>query len=336
MYADTVVFFVAMALTLFFWTHYVIHYIGEKGRFPSLLKYAGRVFLMFMAVTLIANFFSPVIFYFDENGVYHTKNGRYLTLFLQILIFFSTALYMLAISIRTHGTAKRRHRTIGLFSLAMTALVIIQVIFPLHPIYTIAYLLGTCLIHTFVLEDEKEERRKELERLLQVEKIQEKELGSARLLAYTDPLTGVKSKGAYTEDVLGIEKRIEDGILKDFGIIVFDVNNLKTTNDTKGHEEGDKLIKTACRIICHSFKHSPVYRIGGDEFTVFLMGEDFKNRERLLSAFNHQIEKNKTDGSVVISCGCARFDEIHERTFKALFSLADSRMYERKRALKGM
>ena len=39
------------------------------------------------------------------------------------------------------------------------------------------------------------------------------------------------------------QKKPKDKILKDFGIVVFDINGLKLINDTKGHEEGDKLIK---------------------------------------------------------------------------------------------
>ena len=74
-------------------------------------------------------------------------------------------------------------------------------------------------------------------------------------------LTGVKNKNSWQEDVSGIEKRLEDGVLKDFGLIIFDVNGLKLVNDSKGHEEGDRLLKSGCKIICQIFKHSPIYRI---------------------------------------------------------------------------
>lgn len=335
-YADTVVYFVTMALAMFFWTRYAIAYINEKNKFASIMLHSGNVFLFFMAASLAINFFIPVTFYFDQNGVYHSDKARYLTLLIQILLYSSTAIYMLVITTRKDKKSKLRHRTIGVFGLTMTILVIIQIIFPLLPFYAIGYMIGTCLIHTFVLEDEKEDRRKELEKRLQIEEIQELELGSARLMAFTDPLTGVKSKAAYNEDVLGIEKRIEDGILKNFGLIVFDVNDLKLVNDTKGHKAGDAYIIEACSIISHAFSHSPIYRIGGDEFVVFLYKESYKNHQANLAEFKNTIEENKKSGGVIVSYGFADFKEISEKTYKCLFETADARMYERKRKLKNL
>lgn len=257
-------------------------------------------------------------------------------MFAQILLFMATSVYMLAIIVKSHGNIRRRHRTIGGFGIAMTIFAILAAMYPILPFYALGYLLGTCLIHTFVLEDEKEARRKELEQLLKVGEIQEQEIGSARLLAYTDSLTGIKSAAAYQEDVIGIDMRIKDTILKDFGVIVFDVNGLKHINDTKGHEEGDRLIKSGCSIICQTFKHSPIYRIGGDEFVAFVMGEDFKNRTALLNGFAAQMEKNLLSGEVVIAWGLAEFMPNQDETYSSLFGRADQKMYEQKRLLKNM
>ena len=335
-YADTVIYFITLALAMFYWTRYAIAYINEKNKFASIMSYAGSAFLFVMAASLVINFFVPVTFYFDEEGAYHSDKARYLTLIIQILLYSSTAIYTLVITRRKDEKSKLRHRTIGLFGLTMTILVIIQTMYPLLPFYAIGYMIGTCLIHTFVLEDEKEERRKELERRLQIEEIQEQELDSARLMAFTDPLTGVKSKCAYKEDIIGIERRIKDGLLKDFGLIVFDVNDLKLVNDTKGHEAGDKYIREASSLICHTFSHSPVYRIGGDEFVAFIFNEAYKNYSKDLCEFKEKIEENLSSGKPVISYGFADFKEIREKTFKCLFETADARMYERKRKLKNL
>ena len=218
----------------------------------------------------------------------------------------------------------------------MTVLVLLQTFYPLLPLYSIGYLLGTCFIHTFVLEDEKEEYRRELEAHISKEELQEIELGSAKKLAYTDALTGVKNKRAYTEAQKEIESWIESGLLTEFGIIVFDLNKLKIVNDTKGHEAGDIYIKEACHIICDIFKHSPVYRIGGDEFVVFLRGEDYRNRAKLLLAFETMMEKNIVEDKVVISCGFDDFNSSENDTFDSVFERADKKMYARKKVLKEM
>ena len=79
----------------------------------------------------------------------------------------------------------------------LTVMVVLQVAYPLLPMYSVGCLLGPCILHTFVVGDMKEDRRKELEEMLAREQRQKLELGSARHLAYTDSLTGVKSSHAY-------------------------------------------------------------------------------------------------------------------------------------------
>lgn len=85
-----------------------------------------------------------------------------MTLAVQLLLFTLTAVYALFIAAQSAGTRKLRHRTIGLFGIAMVLLISVQVFFPLLPLYAIGYMLGTCLLHSFVVEDEKEEYRQKL------------------------------------------------------------------------------------------------------------------------------------------------------------------------------
>ena len=83
-----------------------------------------------------------------------------------------------------------------------------------------------------------------------------------------DSLTGVGNKTAYIKKTNEINEQIRNGF-KDFAVVMIDINGLKAVNDNYGHANGDLYIKGCCHIICEVFKHSPVYRIGGDEFAVF-------------------------------------------------------------------
>lgn len=189
-------------------------------------------------------------------------------------------------------------------------------------------------LHAFVLEDEKNRYKKELEETKEREREQKQELGSAKLLAYTDPLTGVKNKLAYIEEVEIIDKDIQEDRIEQFGVVVFDLNGLKHINDTLGHDEGDNYIKRGSRMICLKFCHSPVYRIGGDEFVVLLQGTDYKFREELLVEFDLQVERNLKKGEVVVATGMSVYDRDKDEDFISVFERADKKMYERKRALK--
>ncbi len=333
-FADTVLYFAAMAATLFLWTRYVVDYLQERSWVIKALYYIGWIFLASMSGVLILNFFMPVMFWFDEDGIYHAADLRYAILIIQVVMFMSSACYVLFISKGKSQSAKRRHRAIGLFGLAMGILVIVQVTYPLLPLYAIGWLLGTCILHTFVLEDMKEDRRLELEEMILREEKQKKELGSARQLAYRDSLTGVKSYNAYVETEQEVNELIASNELQEFGVVVFDVNGLKHMNDTYGHEAGDRLLQDACRLICARFMHSPVFRIGGDEFVALLEGQDYQNRISLLADFETQADINLCNGSTVVASGLATFRRGEDHSFRQVFERADARMYDRKAFLK--
>ncbi|MBQ9429910.1 MAG: diguanylate cyclase [Clostridia bacterium] len=152
--------------------------------------------------------------------------------------------------------------------------------------------------------------------------------------AFMDDLTGVKSKHAYVEAMDILDRRIGERTVGDFALILFDLNNLKLINDTQGHEAGDRYIRGACHIICSAFKHSPVYRIGGDEFVAVLEGNDFLERCELLAAFEKEIDENRKNGGITIASGYARFDPALDKSTRTVIERADEKMYKRKRELK--
>ena len=157
LYADTAVHFAAMVGAVMLWTQYVVSYLDTGSAFGRFLQLAGRAFFAFELVVVAVNFFIPILFWFDGSGAYHAGPARYVTLVIQILLFLVTAVYTLYVSSRAHGRVRLRHMTIGLFGIAMMLLISIQVFFPLFPLYAMGNMLGTCLLHSFVMEDEKEE-----------------------------------------------------------------------------------------------------------------------------------------------------------------------------------
>lgn len=335
-YIVTVSYFVSMAISVFLWTRYVIVYLFKKNSLKSVLNYVGWFFLLFQIIVLIINIFIPIAFWFDEDGEYHVKYARYMNLGLQTILFLITGIYMFVVVSKTHGSERNRHQIMGISSLIMMIFVIGQAQHPYMPLYAVGCMISTCVLHTFVLEDEKEEHNRKIQEMKERELANEKALGSARMMAYTDPLTGVKNKYAYIEAEKLVDSQIKNASINEFGIIVFDLNGLKIINDTKGHEAGDCYIKAASSLICAQFKHSPVYRIGGDEFVALLEGEDYKNHKALLDDFESHIEENQLQGQVVVSSGFASFNPDSNDIFLSVFERADKKMYERKSKLKAM
>lgn len=162
------------------------------------------------------------------------------------------------------------------------------------------------------------------------------ELGAARELANRDALTGVKSKHAFVTAERELNARIAHGEAEPFAIAVCDVNGLKAVNDTQGHQAGDRYIQSACRVICEIFRHSPVFRIGGDEFAALLRGGDYERRGQLAEAIAHVSWENRGAGEVVIACGMSDYRPLEDRDVTAVFARADAMMYDNKEKLKSV
>ena len=164
---------------------------------------------------------------------------------------------------------------------------------------------------------------------------QQKALKSANEKASRDELTGVKNKNAYHDYEKEIQARIDSGVQGPFSIVLCDLNNLKAINDTYGHRVGDDYIREACRLICHTFVHSPVFRVGGDEFVAVLTENDYKIRRSLLNGFRESVLYNKSEGNMaIVASGLADFIPDKDRLVSDVFERADSEMYQNKKALK--
>ena len=159
------------------------------------------------------------------------------------------------------------------------------------------------------------------------------------LLANTDALTKVKNATAYAERMGDLNCELLNGQSVEFAIVMCDINDLKLENDKFGHDSGDLYIKNCCRIISKSFKHSPVYRIGGDEFVVIVQGEDFTNRELIFVDMMENVaisSKYPTaeKGRASFAAGMAVFDPETDRTVSDTVKRADEAMYSSKMTMK--
>ncbi|MBQ6479886.1 MAG: diguanylate cyclase [Anaerolineaceae bacterium] len=155
-------------------------------------------------------------------------------------------------------------------------------------------------------------------------------------LAYADALTSVHNKGAFDKYTQNIQDQIDKNEKKpEFGIIIFDCNGLKTINDTYGHDKGNLYLKNTCQLICDVFNHSPVFRIGGDEFTVILQNQDYHNRTELLKQFDKMSIETQTDAEnpwkpVNAARGLAVYDPSIDENINDVIRRADKLMYEDK------
>ena len=137
------------------------------------------------------------------------------------------------------------------------------------------------------------------------------------------------------------EKMNESPENTEYAIGVFDCDDLKTVNDKYGHDKGDIYLRTASQLICKVFQHSPVFRIGGDEFAVVLRDEDLMNKRKLITKFETAMEEiNAAAGNlwetVHIAMGIAVYDPQQDHSVMDTVRRADKVMYTNKRIRKNM
>ncbi|MBR5152486.1 MAG: GGDEF domain-containing protein [Clostridia bacterium] len=139
------------------------------------------------------------------------------------------------------------------------------------------------------------------------------------ILAFNDELTGIYNRNAYNRDVLEIENSTTK---ENCWIIIFDIDNFKNINDTKGHLEGDRVLRLIAKKLLSVFssKEYTVYRIGGDEFSV--IAKNISRKQLTDSLFKFR-EVFKAGGEVKVSMGYS----VIENNVKSSFADADEMLY---------
>ena len=161
-------------------------------------------------------------------------------------------------------------------------------------------------------------------------------------LANKDALTGIRNKTAYDKEIRRLEWEIQGNKQKQFGLAMVDLNFLKRINDTYGHEQGNIAIKKLCHLVCAIFEHSPVFRIGGDEFAVVLEHNDYAKVSDLVDTFNAKLDEMAADTKlepwerISAAIGVARYDPVTDSSVANVFKRADKAMYLRKKEMKAV
>ena len=169
-------------------------------------------------------------------------------------------------------------------------------------------------------------------------KTAQEEAANMTMLAYKDALTHVGSKIAYDNAARTLDKDVAEKLVTEFGIAMIDLNNLKNINDSYGHANGNLYIAGACHIICTIFRHSPVFRVGGDEFVVILKNSDYEQRHELIEKANLKFFETENDSArepwerYSVAIGMA--EQREGESVEAVFKRADQAMYLNKEKMK--
>lgn len=167
----------------------------------------------------------------------------------------------------------------------------------------------------------------------------ESELAKMAVLANKDSLTSVRNKHAYDAYTIDLRAKMRSGGLH-FAAAMIDLNGLKQINDVYGHEKGDLFIQECCTVICKTFSHSAVFRVGGDEFAVIMLGSDYENRLALVDQARAEFARRSADEDAPawLRCsaaiGIAEYQAGTDSGVEEVLARADKDMYAEKFKMK--
>ena len=140
----------------------------------------------------------------------------------------------------------------------------------------------------------------------------------------TDMLTGVQNRNAMNKRIKELEleaKNMDCGL----GVVFVDLNGLKTTNDTMGHNEGDEMLINVASKLTSIYKDKEIYRAGGDEFLIIITDMD---RDDFYSHFKHLKSLSRVKGDPAFALGAHYEDS--EKDIRKVMNVADKNMYQNK------
>ena len=158
----------------------------------------------------------------------------------------------------------------------------------------------------------------------------DKKIQEQSVLITTDSLTGARSRYAYSQKLNEYDAMPK--LPDDLTVFLIDIDGLKRTNDTLGHDAGDELIRGSAECIEKTFKdYGCVYRIGGDEFVVFAQ-MDRAQAETLIQKLKERTAawKGREVKSITLSSGFAIASEFPGLSCEQLANEADEEMYKAK------
>ena len=159
-------------------------------------------------------------------------------------------------------------------------------------------------------------------------KIKNQESERIRYLATHDGMTGLYNKAFLEAEI----ERLNLGRSYPVSIIMMDANNLKTINDTFGHQAGDQMLKNIGAIIRESFRTEDILaRIGGDEFAVVLPLTDMDESKKIIVRFLEDVRKfNLTDSFIKVDVAIGSATSNEKEDLNEVLKRADLHMYEEK------
>lgn len=149
-------------------------------------------------------------------------------------------------------------------------------------------------------------------------------------MATTDTLTGIGNRRLF-EEVFQAHQSLGDRFEVNLFLLLFDIDNFKSINDTFGHGVGDSVLKELARLVSKSIRKSDIFvRWGGEEFAILLRYSDPMAVMKVADQIRKRIDKNSFETIVHVTCSFGLTSIEPNETLEEVFDRADKALYRAK------
>lgn len=154
-------------------------------------------------------------------------------------------------------------------------------------------------------------------------------------LAYIDQLTKLQNRTSYIKYVRRLTLDYRMNKIKGCVCVVMDIDGFKQINDELGHAEGDRILMETGSFMIEYLEefNCKIFRIGGDEFVLFLHDVNITDIQQEMDSMNRELQ---TKVGTTMSCGWAEIDFKKHNPVETAFDEADKMMYDNKQSKKSI
>jgi len=283
-------------------------YIYVHDQINQNIKKTKKVFRTIIIFNLINISFVTVsimfdwLYFIDQSNIYHRGPLFFVSVFLNVFLLFLTCFY---ITSHKKKLETRHYDILLMFSIPPFLSMILQIIFP-----NISILLNSLVLSTLIV----------------FLNIQNKNV-------YTDYLTGVFNRKRLEKHLCD---RINNNNKRGFAAILIDIDAFKHINDTFGHNEGDRALKTTAIILESCLRSNDfIARFGGDEFFIVLDTSSKRVLEEIVNRIEKSIAKHNSKEYIQyklnLSMGYGVYDPKSGISIEEFQKSIDVKMYQTKR-----
>ena len=305
----SVVNLIAICLASYYWFKFV-----EAKLSTDFLKKRSFYFVSLVplgiALTLILTTpLTKLVFYYNENNEY-IHGDFYPTMFVLAIsyLLFASGHILYKLRGATTKAQRKEYVILALFLLFPVVAGVIDISVENLPVMELSLLFGTVLVYTHLLQSQ----------------------------IFNDNLTQLNNRNAADKYLAEEIQNADDN--KPIIFFMADVDHFKSINDTYGHIEVDRALKTVGKALYKYGlqSHNYVARWGGDEFCIIASGEEGNNPENIMREVQAAIDEERMSGGLKYDLKLSMGYTICKSplaSIEKLVAAADKMLYENKRTI---